>query len=262
MMAHWRWLSGNSELRKIVEAWYTDDSPRPSVLTIRDGPQRRALRIESDPNHLFVKHFRIGSSPHPLRERLKSRLLFDAGHNEAKSIARFGNRGLPVAQSLGAAETPDGDFILILEWIEAPTLRELLREGRCTRPLLLRVAQSIGHLHAAKYSHGDLHADNILITPNGPVLIDLQRARRAILGGRQQARDLAFLDYSLCEMGVSRSDRLRVLQGATRPKTAAQKKQPRRLRRLMAEAERTRSKLTRHRVQRGQQPIEGLSWRI
>ena len=73
----------------------------------------------------------------------------------------------------------------------------------------------LARLHEKGFVHGDLHGGNVLATARGPVLLDLQHARRA-RGRRAQARDLARLEHSLWAAGVPRTDRIRGRAAALR----------------------------------------------
>jgi len=73
-------------------------------------------------------------------------------------------------------------------------------------------------MHRAGLVHRDLHASNILMTEEGPMLLDLQRARKT-RSARARMADLGWLDASLMP-SVSVCDRLRVREaalGVTRP---------------------------------------------
>jgi tRNA A-37 threonylcarbamoyl transferase component Bud32 len=81
----------------------------------------------------------------------------------------------------------------------APTLGEALApdDPRARRRAIEEAGRTVGALHAANFSHGDLHAGNLLLRNGGRfVLFDLHRTRpRANASVR--VRDLAFLLHSL-----------------------------------------------------------------
>ena len=264
MNERWQWHSGSLPLRRAVEDWYYRN-PKSDHLAriIRESPHRRTARIDHPDAKLLVKHFRCGSHVRSSRERTKAAFGFHAGQRESRQQKSFARSGLPVADLLGEARTPDGDFILVLKWIEAPTLRDALQAGQYAPDWpLIAVAETIRQMHEAGFSHGDLHADNILLSASGPRLIDLHRSRRRRWGNRFRARDLGLLDYSLCELGVSPSDRLSVLQGclANDGYPIPRRDRPS-LRVVLSHAERTRTKLGRHRVRLGESPIKGEHWK-
>ena len=73
-------------------------------------------------------------------------------------------------------------------------------------------ALCVTRIHEAGFVHGDLHSGNVLWTEAGPVLLDLQHARRS-RSRRARNRDLGDLDYSLWRH-ASLADRMRLRAAA------------------------------------------------
>ncbi len=263
MSRDWRWHEGDAWVREVVEAWHDDTPAQAGGAEVVDATaHRRAIRLTGGETRLLVKHFRIETGPHALREHTKSLLGLAAWSRERRGLALFAERRLPAPRLLGVARTPLGDALLAVEWIEAPTLWQWL-ESRTPerRTRLLEVAAAVGSVHAAGLAHGDLHPGNLLVTEQGPVFVDLQRTRPARPGGRRQRRDLGLLDYSLGQLGVSRTDRLRVLQRALPCADPSLTRRRSQARRAVNEAERTRERQTRARARRGRSPAPGAGWR-
>ncbi|MCH2185716.1 lipopolysaccharide kinase InaA family protein [Myxococcota bacterium] len=263
MSEAWQWVSGRLSVQRAIEDWYSTPSSGESCAQIlRDNPYRRTVRIKHDGSALLIKHFRCGSHGRSRREQLKAALGLQAGQREARQNKAFARRDLPVAEMIAQAKTPDRDFIVVLRWIDALTLREIVqREGPTAKAPLMAVAEIIRRMHDAGFGHGDLHAENILVPASGPRLIDLHRSRKARRGSRFQARDLGLLDYSLCELGISPADRIQVLQSCLGyEKQPSETDHPPSLRPVLRQAERIRSELTERRLQRGESPIEGAHW--
>jgi serine/threonine protein kinase len=133
---------------------------------------------------------------------------------EAQIRRQFRHPGIPELRDWGrAGELP----FLTLTWIEGSTLRVLLERQRGlplvrALDLLQDVAEVVARLHAAGLAHGDLRADNILVTDGQgrtrAVVSDLGSASRrgepgwdAALAG--DARSLAAL---LCRMLTAAPD--------------------------------------------------------
>lgn len=257
-----RWRHAEPELRALVEAWWST-VPAPGVTSelVDESAYRRAVRVSSDTGAVLVKHFRSGTGPHRLRERTKSALGLSAAHREWRGLSMLARAGLSAPRGLGLARTADGDTLVIIQWVDAPTLWQLLdRLTDDRRPPLMRVAEAVAALHAAGLAHGDLHPGNVLMAENGPVFVDLQRVRRARPSGRRQRRDLGLLDYSLRQLGVSRTDRLRVLQRALSLTDAQPAARRAGTRAAVGQAERTSTRQTRARARRGRSPAPGAHW--
>src|SRR5712692_9656837 len=85
----------------------------------------------------------------------------------------------------GTGRLPDGSPYLALELLQAPTLRQRLREiaGPMPRAELARTAaalcEAVGAMHAAGYLHLDLKPDNVFLTAGRVRLIDFGLARPA-----------------------------------------------------------------------------------
>ncbi|MAJ59320.1 MAG: hypothetical protein CBC48_04380 [bacterium TMED88] len=263
MTRSWRWVYGSLSVQRAVEDWYSKPfNTEPQAQLLRESPHRRTVRLNHKESALLVKHFRCGSHGQSRREQIKAAFGFHAGQRESRQNRAFARSHLRVAEIIGQAKTPDRDFILVFRWIEAPTLREILQNQEPTaQASLMAVADSIRRMHEAGLGHGDLHAENILVPASGPRLIDLHRSRSSRRGSRLQIRDLGLFDYSLCDLGVTPADRIRVLKRClgdeSRP--SAPDHSPS-LRAVFKQAERIRSGLTRRRLQRGEKPIDGPHW--
>jgi hypothetical protein len=136
-------------------------------------------------------------------------------------------RGIATARPAAAADLwrrgAVADSLLVTEAVDGEPLSDWLRSPR--RPPALRrrlardLAQMLRRMHDAGFSHRDLKAPNILVSPHEgagvrPVLVDLDGLRQAIrVSAWRRARDLMRLSVSLDEWGVARqTDRLRFLR--------------------------------------------------
>jgi 3-deoxy-D-manno-octulosonic acid kinase len=213
-----RWLSGDPGVRAVVEDWWVDpERPDPRVRVLRDNPRRRLVRIDSETaGTLLVKHYRLGSGRHAGRERWKARLGRSPADREFRVLARLREAGVPVPPPLARASVPGGDRLIVTRYVEGETLAQVLEAPPKTRrQALLALGSVLAGLHERGWLHGDLHGGNVLLTARGPVLLDLQHARRG-RAGAAQARDLARLEHSLWAAGVPLGDRLRARAAALR----------------------------------------------
>jgi undecaprenyl-diphosphatase len=86
-------------------------------------------------------------------------------------------------------------MVLALEHVDGPTIDQLDADD-VDDELLDAVWHQVATLHAARLSHGALHASNILVSPLGPVLVDFGTAQESA-SPRLQALDRAELLASL-----------------------------------------------------------------
>jgi len=143
-------------------------------------------------------------------------------------------RGIATARPAAAADLwrrgAVADSLLVTEAVDGEPLSDWLRCGPAPalrRRLARDLAQMLRRMHDAGFSHRDLKAPNILVSPRGgpglpagrqagvrPVLVDLDGLRQAIrVSAWRRARDLMRLSVSLDEWGVARrTDRLRFLR--------------------------------------------------
>ena len=135
-------------------------------------------------------------------------------------------RGIATARPVAAADRRGGgavrDTLVMAEVVAGEPLSDWLRRSPPAadrRRVVWKLAKMIRRMHDAGFSHRDLKAPNIIITPAGgpggqPVLVDLDGLReRPYVSARRRARDLMRLSVSLDEWGVARqTDRLRFLR--------------------------------------------------
>lgn len=103
--------------------------------------------------------------------------------NEARLLAQFDHPALVKVYRFWEA---NGTAYLAMPFYEGPTLQQALA-ARTERPdeawlrrLLAPLLDVLTLLHSARCFHRDIAPDNILLTPTGPLLLDLGAARRAI----------------------------------------------------------------------------------
>ncbi|MEU1634722.1 serine/threonine-protein kinase [Nonomuraea sp. NPDC005701] len=82
------------------------------------------------------------------------------------------------------ADTEAEPAYLVSEYVEGPSLRQAVREGGAfegdrLRRLAIAVATALTAIHEAGVIHRDLKPDNVLLSPDGPRVIDFGIARTA-----------------------------------------------------------------------------------
>jgi tRNA A-37 threonylcarbamoyl transferase component Bud32 len=144
-----------------------------------------------------VKQFRVTSGRHPLRERLKSWLGRSPAEREWRNLMALHGAGIPVPEPRALGVLPDGDRLLAMCFVDGRPFATLLGESATARrDALHRLGALVTRMHEAGFVHRDLHSGNVLWTEAGPLLLDLQHARRS-RSRQARHRDLGDLDYSL-----------------------------------------------------------------
>jgi serine/threonine protein kinase len=99
--------------------------------------------------------------------------------HEARAAARVTHPNLCVIHDMG--EDDDLGLYLVFEYIEGPTLKQRLEEGRLTPRQAARVAKEIGSALTFAHDRGVLHRDvkpeNLILSPTGTKLTDFGIAR-------------------------------------------------------------------------------------
>lgn len=203
------WLEGDPglgpELLRFIE------QPAPGSCW-RDDALRRVGRLEG--NTAVVKLFRAGSGANPLRERLRALARSGPAEREWRALRALHAAGAAVPRPIGLARLARGDRALVVAYVEGIPLGEALEaaSARARRDLLVELGRALRQIHAQGFVHGDLHVGNVVVGARGPVILDLQRARRST-SVRAKRRDLARLDHSLAAF-VSTAGRLRFRKAA------------------------------------------------
>jgi tetratricopeptide (TPR) repeat protein len=113
--------------------------------------------------------------------------LLEAARTEAQAAARIEHPG--VAKIHGLLLEPEGDALLVEEFIDGPSLREAMAKAiDPTRglALLAKIAFALSAIHGAGILHRDLKPENILLrSGDAPVVVDFGIA---LLGGRRGAK--------------------------------------------------------------------------
>jgi glycosyltransferase 2 family protein len=106
--------------------------------------------------------------------------------HEALATLMAGQAGVRVPPVVTAALGPDGDALIATRQPDIAPLEELPPE-QVSDDLLRDLWEQVSHLHAAGISHGRLNLSNVLVTDDGPLLVDFSAAT---LGAPQSALDI------------------------------------------------------------------------
>ena len=202
------WLAGDPALRDALEAALA--APTPLSTRSASSGGRRHLRVDLPSGEsLFLKRFPAAKARRPLRSRLARGTGLATAQREWRTLEVAHAAGVPVPSPRALVSLPGGDLVLATDFVSGPTLAEWLPGNtRARRALLDGVGSLVGRLHAAGIVHRDLHAGNILVSDAGPVLVDLQAARRS-RSPAARSRDVGELDYSVSR-ALSLADRVRL----------------------------------------------------
>jgi hypothetical protein len=236
-----RWLAGESTLRAetqaLARAVLTDD-PSVELLQAKAGRRRIAKGVLASGIPCLVKHYLRPRRP-GLRSRALAALGLSTGAREFANLRRLARHGVPAPEALAHLAAPGGDELLVLRFLDGEPLPAALARGPDRRELLHAVGRLVARMHESGTCHRDLHANNLWVTPNGPVLLDLQEALPLRLVSLRW-RDRGELDASLApELSLVEQLVLRMaLLGVERPLGADAKQALRRLARAGAERRR------------------------
>src|ERR1041385_2145748 len=118
--------------------------------------------------------------------RLNRKLAIKALNAEATADPGRRQRFLQEAQSASALDHPnivtiydvpeiEGQFFIVMQYVEGKTLGELLQRGPLRTPDVLRysiqIADAVAQAHARGIVHRDLKPDNVMVTPEGQVKV-------------------------------------------------------------------------------------------
>ncbi len=99
---------------------------------------------------------------------------------EAQGVARLRHPNIVQIHDFGVS---DGDFYMVMEFLEGRTLKELLRSGGRLTPsaavdIIKGVARALDYAHSRDLIHRDIKPDNIMLDHEGrPVLMDFGIAK-------------------------------------------------------------------------------------
>jgi len=184
-----------TEKSRVTSSDFGGDPQRPATWidqsgeVLRELPNRRVYRAVAGGHRVVVKEYR----PQRLRHYLRA-----YAETEAERALAAARAGVPVVEPLAWARMGDGrEFLILREETGARTLKELVLQGALKGAERHELARAVGTLFArlqnAGFRHDDPHAGNVLVRPDGSVLLaDAHDLRPGdYLTTRARAADLA-----------------------------------------------------------------------
>ena len=163
--------------------WWTSRDAAEPLVGGRGGVT--ALHVQavypSLKGHWILRHYRRGGYVARVLGDLylKTSPAMSRAFLEWQLLARCTKLGLPVPRPVAARVTSVGPFVKqdLITWgiPDAMTLSATLDQGLAVD--WEAVAIAISRCHAAGLDHADLNAHNVLLSPQGVVIIDLDRSR-------------------------------------------------------------------------------------
>lgn len=236
------WQAGDIERRHALEELarrLLANDPRIEVVHEKPGRRRIATGTLTSGQRCLLKHY-FADAARTTTKRLLARLGASTAAREFANLRRLQRRGVTVPAPLGYLRSDTGDEVLVLPFLAGVPLPEALEVCSDRRSLLREVGELVAQLHASRTVHRDLHAQNLWVSDDGPVLLDLQEAL-PVSPRFYRWRDRGELDASLSgRLSLSEKVSLRMaMLGIERPLSAHDKRRIRRV--AIASAQRRRA---------------------
>jgi glycosyltransferase 2 family protein len=144
----------------------------------------RVLGRDSQDTQRLARRWRLLAYRDPPRSAPIGRL--EQVEHEALATFMAGQAGVRVPEVVLAVPDADGNALLVTRQPDVEPL-ELSSFDQVSDEMLEELWQQVDRLHRAGISHGRLNASNVLVTDDGPMLVDLSAAT---LGSPQSAIDI------------------------------------------------------------------------
>jgi glycosyltransferase 2 family protein len=152
----------------------------------------RVLGRDAQDTQRLARRWRLLAYRDPPRSAPIGRL--DQVEHEALSIFMANQAGVRVPEVVLAAPNADGDALLVTRQPHIEPL-ELAHPDAVSDETLEDLWEQVNRLHRVGISHGRLNASNVLVTDDGPMLVDLSAATLAA--------PRSALDIDLAELAVA-----------------------------------------------------------
>ena len=189
------WKAGAPELKEAIAAALPSAIERDAP--VHQSPMRALYRLPlqkmadaataspSAAREVMIKLYTPRGGMRSLRDRAKKRIGRFAADREWNALAEMQRLGLAAPTPRARGRIQGGAEFVAMEVIQGEPLsvaldRETMRMDKAGDPglaMLVRLSDSVHALHRRGFVHGDLHAGNIIASPDRLVLIDWQRLR-------------------------------------------------------------------------------------
>ena len=144
----------------------------------------RVLGRDAQDTQRLARRWRLLAYRDPPRSAPVGRL--EQVEHQGLTTLMAAQAGVRVPEVITAALGPDGDAVVVTRQPNVDPL-ELASADQVSDETLEELCKQVARLHAAGISHGRLNLSNVVITPGGPMLVDLSAAT---LGAPQSALDM------------------------------------------------------------------------
>jgi uncharacterized membrane protein YbhN (UPF0104 family)/tRNA A-37 threonylcarbamoyl transferase component Bud32 len=172
-----RSLKASQQQRRGAAEYVAHDGAGPPIKV-------RVLGRDAQDTQRLARRWRLLAYRDPPRSAPIGRL--DQVEHEALSIFMARQAGVRVPEVVLAAPDADGNALLVTRQPEIEPL-ELAQPDEVSDETLEQLWAQVDRLHKAGISHGRLNASNVLVTEDGPMLVDLSAAT---LAAPQSALDI------------------------------------------------------------------------
>ena len=168
----WVWaVPPSAELRSFSAALVRGELPSSSEV-VKENRPRTVWRVPDVAGGLLVKHYRVQS-----KDALRAMVTPGRAEREYRAMEALCSLDLPTVQPLGYADHRKGLWLQEAWFIgrlvaNAQTVAQVLEVGeKDPWGLALQAAAVVAKLHEHRVLHRDLHAGNLLLDPDGRLLI-------------------------------------------------------------------------------------------
>jgi glycosyltransferase 2 family protein len=162
----------------------------------------RVLGRDAQDTQRLARRWRLLAYRDPTRSAPVGRL--EQVEHEALALLMAAQAGVRVPEVVIAALGPEGDALIVTRQPDVAAL-ELASPDEVSDETLLDLFRQVDQLHRASISHGRLNLSNVLLSEDGPMLVDLSAAT---LGAPQAALDIdvaELLVATCCLVGPERA---------------------------------------------------------
>src|SRR4029079_14729440 len=162
----------------------------------------RVLGRDAQDTQRLARRWRLLAYRDPPRSAPVGRL--EQVEHEAATTLMAAKAGVRVPEVVTATLGPQGDALIVTRQPDVAPL-ELATPDDVSDETLLELLRQVDTLHRAGISHGRLNLSNVLVSEDGPMLVDLSAAT---LGAQQSALDIdvaELLVATCCLVGPERT---------------------------------------------------------